>query len=59
MVVCGIAAEYCVLETLKNLYAISRQIGFTVKVFLPGTARFNSVEDVCAFMDANGIEAYQ
>ena len=58
VVVCGIAAEYCVLETLKNLYAISRQIGFTVKVFLPGTARFNSVEDVCAFMDANGIEAY-
>lgn len=55
--VCGIAAEYCVLETLRNLYAISRQIGFTVKVFLEGTARFDSLDTVLAFMDQNGIAA--
>ena len=56
--VCGIAAEYCVLETLKNLYAISLQIGFTVKVYLQGTARFESLDTVLAFMKENGIESY-
>lgn len=54
--VCGIAAEYCVLETLKNLYAISRKIGFTVKVCLTATARFESTESVEAFMHEAGIK---
>ena len=58
VVVCGIAAEYCVLETLKNLYEISKQIGFTVKVYLPGTARFESTATVEAFMKENGIEEF-
>jgi nicotinamidase/pyrazinamidase len=58
VVVCGIAAEYCVLETLKNLYAISLEIGFTVKVYLEGTARFESTATVEAFMAENGIERY-
>ena len=28
VVVCGIAAEYCVLETLKNLVRLSQEVGF-------------------------------
>ena len=59
MVICGIAAEYCVLESLKNLYAISRKVGFTVKVYLEGTARFDSYDTVLAFMAENGISEYR
>ena len=59
VVVCGIAAEYCVLETLKNLYAISERIGFTVKVYLKGTAKFASHDTVKAFMAEKGIEEYK
>lgn len=58
VVVCGIAAEYCVLETLKNLYAISKKIGFTVRVFLGGTAKFESHDTVVAFMAENGIKVW-
>lgn len=59
VVVCGIAAEYCVLETLKNLYAISKEVGFTVKVFLEGTAKFESHDTVLAFMAEAGIETWK
>ena len=59
VVVCGIAAEYCVLETLKKLYEISLQIGFTVKVFLEGTAKFDSHETVLEFMSQHGIEVWK
>ena len=59
VVICGIAAEYCVLESLKNLYAISRQIGFGVKVYLDGTAKFASYDTVKAFMAENGIQEYK
>ena len=59
VVVCGIAAEYCVLETLKNLYEISKQIGFTVKVFLEGTAKFDSHDTVLEFMAQNVIEPWK
>lgn len=58
VVVCGIAAEYCVLETLKNLYEISRKIGFTVRVFLGGTAKFENYDTVLAFMEENGIKVW-
>ena len=59
VVICGIAAEYCVLESLKNLYAISRKIGFGVKVYLEGTAKFASYDTVKAFMAENGIQEYR
>ena len=59
VVVCGIAAEYCVLETLRKLHEISLQIGFEVKVFLEGTARFDSYDTVLDFMSRNGIERWQ
>ena len=56
--VCGIAAEYCVLETLKNLYKISLRRGFQVNVYLDGTARFDSLDTVLAFMQENNIPAW-
>ncbi len=56
--VCGIAAEYCVLETLKNLYKISQRRGFQVNVYLDGTARFESLDTVLAFMQENNIPAW-
>lgn len=59
VVVCGIAAEYCVLETLKNLYAISEAVGFQVRVYLDGTARFESTDTVTAFMKEKGIKEYK
>ena len=58
VVVCGIAAEYCVLETLKKLYEISLQIGFTVRVFLGGTAKFENHDSLVEYMAANGIKAW-
>jgi len=54
--ICGIASEYCVLETLKNLYALSVRVGFTVKLFLEGTARFDNYDGLLAFAGENGIE---
>ena len=57
VVVCGIAAEYCVLETLKNLYEISLQVGFKVEVYLEGTAKFESHATVLDFMKEKGIKA--
>ena len=59
VVVCGIAAEYCVLETLKNLYAISREVGFTVKLWLEGTARFESYDTVLSYMAEQGIATWE
>ena len=38
VVVCGIAAEYCVLETLKNLVRLSKEVGFELSVYLEGVA---------------------
>lgn len=55
--VCGIAAEYCVLETLKNVFRLSRKIGFSVKVSLKGTAGFDSTP-LTDWMVANGVEEY-
>ena len=59
VVICGIAAEYCVLESLRNLYAISEKIGFTVQVYLEGTARFDSYDTVLAFMAEKGLGEYR
>lgn len=57
--VCGIAAEYCVLETLKNLYRISLRRGFSINVYLDGTARFESLDTVLAFMREACIPAWE
>lgn len=48
--ICGIASEYCVLETLKNIWKLSRRIGFDLQVFLPGIAAFSTHAPLQAFM---------
>lgn len=58
VVVCGIAAEYCVLETLRNVCALGRETGFEVRVFLGGTAKFDTMDPLLAFMSENGIKAW-
>lgn len=55
--VCGIAAEYCVLETLKNVFHLSRLIGFSVDVCLKATAGFDSTP-LTDWMEENGVNAY-
>ncbi len=55
--VCGIAAEYCVLETLKNVFHLSQEIGFSVNVCLKGTVGFDSTP-LTDWMGANGVEEY-
>lgn len=55
--VCGIAAEFCVLETLKNIFQLSRNTEFRVNVFLKGTVGFDSTP-LLEWMAANGINEY-
>ena len=59
VVVCGIAAEYCVLETLKNLFEKSKSVGFAVRVFLEGTAKFSTFESLRKYMNDNNIELWE
>ena len=54
--VCGIASEYCVFETLKNIYAISKAVGFKVRVWLEATAKFDNYEAILEFSKEHGIE---
>ena len=54
--VCGIASEYCVLTTLKNVFKLSKKVGFKVNVFLEGTAKFESYDTLLAFMQENNIK---
>lgn len=55
VVVCGIAAEYCVLETLKNIVRLSSEIGFGVGLYLDGTAKFDSYDTLLAYMETAGV----
>lgn len=52
--VCGIAAEFCVLETLKNVLRLSKEIGFSVNVFLEGVAGFDTTP-LLGWMTGNGV----
>lgn len=54
--VCGIAAEYCVLETLKNVVRLSKEIGFTVKVYMDGVACIVNNDPLLEYMKEEGIE---
>lgn len=57
--VCGIAAEYCVLETLKNLHRISLRRGFRINVFLDGVASFETpATPLLDFMKEADIKAF-
>lgn len=53
--VCGIAAEYCVLETLKNVIRLSKEIGFTVKVYMDGVACIVNNDPLLEYMKEEGI----
>lgn len=57
--VCGIASEYCVLETVKNITAISEQVGFKVRVWLGGTAKFDNYDALLKFASERGVEVVQ
>ena len=46
-------------ESLKNLYALSQAVGFSVKVFLEGTAKFENYDAICAFMAENDIPVWK
>lgn len=55
--VCGIAAEYCVLETLKNVHRLSKEIGFHVNIFMKGVAGFDRAP-LLTWMAENGVNEY-
>ena len=60
IVVCGIAAEYCVLETLKNLVELYKYDDTVIKVYLDGVAKFDPEGTVLEdYMKENKIEAYK
>ena len=59
VVVCGIAAEYCVLETLKNLVRLSQEVGFELSVYLEGVASIESNEPLVTYMNENNIKLYK
>ncbi|MBR4809372.1 MAG: isochorismatase family protein [Bacteroidales bacterium] len=54
--VCGIASEYCVFETVKNIHAIAKEVGFKLRVWLEGTAKFDNYDALLSFSKENGIE---
>lgn len=54
--VCGIASEYCVVETLKNIQAIAAQVGFKLRVWLAATAKFENYDEILSFSREKGIE---
>jgi len=53
--VCGIAAEYCVLETLKNVMRLAGEVGFSVEVYLDGVASIESQKPLLDYMEENDI----
>ena len=55
--VCGIAAEYCVLETLKNVHLLSQEIGFHVNIFMKGVVGFDCAP-LLAWMTENSVDEY-
>ena len=59
VVVCGIASEYCVLETLKEVVRLSKAIGFNVSVFMDGVACIENHDVLLEYMKAEGIKEYK
>jgi nicotinamidase/pyrazinamidase len=58
VVVCGIAADYCVLETLKNIISLRDSIGFNVKVFIKGTAKIVTYDTLLDYMKEHNVDIY-
>ncbi len=55
--VCGIAAEYCVLETLKNVHRLSKEVGFSVNIFIKGIVGFDCTP-LLSWAAENGVNEY-
>ena len=60
VIVCGLAGDYCVLETAKNLLTILRDINGKGKLmmYLPGIASIDDGSKLKNWMEAEGIEEY-
>lgn len=52
VIVCGLAGDYCVLNTLKNIKEINP------KVFLPGIASIDGGKAINDYINENNIEQY-
>lgn len=57
--VCGIACEYCVLETLKNIQTLAETVKFKVRLWLSATAKFESYKPILDFAGEHGLEVVQ
>lgn len=57
VVVCGIAGDYCVLETLRNIVAL-RDSTLGIKVFVQGVASIDGGKALAEYMAQNSIEEY-
>ena len=57
--VCGIASEYCVLETLRNIVRLRDAIGFEVSIFMDGCRCFESQMPLLKYMAEHNIPKYK
>lgn len=56
VIVCGVAGDYCVLETLKNLKANIKGVGLSV--YLPAVSSIDGGKALKEWMEANGVGEY-
>lgn len=59
VVVCGIASEYCVLETLQNIIKLRDSKGFSVSVYMKGCGCFETQEPLLGYMREHNIPEYK
>lgn len=57
LVVCGIAGDFCVVETLKNIVKWFDDTS-RIKVYLDGVASIDGGETINKYMNEKGIKAY-
>jgi nicotinamidase-related amidase len=57
LVVCGIAGDYCVVETLKNIVKWFKDTN-RIKVYLDGVASIDGGETIIKYMSENNIQIY-
>lgn len=58
VVVCGIASEYCVLETLQHIVRLRDAIGFKVSVFMNGCGCFETQKPLLDYMKEHDVPEY-
>lgn len=58
IILCGVAGDYCVLETLKNLMSIPELTG-NKYVFLPGIASIDGGASLSEYCKTNNIKEYE